>query len=350
MSIRLPYPENKYRLFIFNPETDYALASASSTYNPPEVVKALRRRLALIPAYMARKGDAILLLDPMEKMDQAELRQMVAGKEIDVVALSGCADYVNKRRDKEGWTPLITPWGWNHSLRKTLLSAGLSEDTLMTEEAITSFRNISHRRSTVDFYHLLSERLDLSHIIYPRECTSLDEALTACAENEPSYLKAPWSSSGRGVVSTDRLTSERLKEWISGCIRRQGSVMVEKGYNRTGDFASEWWLENGKAHFMGLSMFNTSKEGRYGGNIIMPDAEIARRIISLSPQWSPEIIELQKNALEQLVGQTYSGPVGIDMITTKEGYLIPCVEINFRFTMGMVALFRRKQNSSISKN
>ncbi|MDE5874410.1 MAG: hypothetical protein K2H15_02085, partial [Muribaculaceae bacterium] len=294
MSIRLPYPEDNYRLFIFNPETDYALASGSLAYNPPAVVKALRRHLALLPAYMARERDAVVILDSPGNEPDEELRSIVARKGIDIVALSDCADYVAERMEKEGKAPIVTPWGWNHSLRKTLRSAGLAENLLIGKEALESFRNISHRRSTIDFYRMLSERLDLSHIEIPRECNSTDEALGACAENEISYLKAPWSSSGRGVVTTESLSPDRLKEWISGCIRRQGSVMVEKGYDRTGDFASEWWIENGNARFMGLSMFNTSKDGRYGGNAFMPDEEIERRIISLSPQWSREIIEAQK--------------------------------------------------------
>ena len=44
--------------------------------------------------------------------------------------------------------------------------------------------------------------------------------------------------------------------------------MAEIARNRTGDFASEWWCSNGHAEYIGLSLFDTSAEGRYLGNRI----------------------------------------------------------------------------------
>ena len=34
----------------------------------------------------------------------------------------------------------------------------------------------------------------------------------------------------------------------------------------------------------------------------------------------------------------YEGPVGVDMLVTSDGNLHPCIEINWRMTMGMVAV------------
>lgn len=50
-------------LHIFNPETDYALASGRPQYTPPKNVVKLRRMLAAIPALWAEPGDDILMLE-----------------------------------------------------------------------------------------------------------------------------------------------------------------------------------------------------------------------------------------------------------------------------------------------
>ena len=34
----------------------------------------------------------------------------------------------------------------------------------------------------------------------------------------------------------------------------------------------------------------------------------------------------------------YRGPVGIDMLKTADGHIHPCLEINFRMNMGILAL------------
>lgn len=50
-------------LHIFNPDTDYALASDSENYTPPVSILAIKRSLSLLPALYAERGDAILLPD-----------------------------------------------------------------------------------------------------------------------------------------------------------------------------------------------------------------------------------------------------------------------------------------------
>lgn len=63
-----------------------------------------------------------------------------------------------------------------------------------------------------------------------------------------------------------------------------------------------------------------------------------------SGEWSGRIIDAQKTILQSMIAPRYSGPVGIDMLATADGHINPCVEINLRMTMGMVALARQKRN------
>ena len=47
------------------------------------------------------------------------------------------------------------------------------------------------------------------------------------------------------------------------------------------------------------------------------------------------MIELQRDAIAEVVAPGYSGPLGIDMLATGDGRINPCVEMNLRMTMGM---------------
>lgn len=325
--------EGKYRLFIFNPETDYALAAGSPNYNPPRIVMELRKRMAQIQKAVANPGDMILLLDKPTHPTEEEKQFSVT--------LPEAAEYISHRRLNTGETPVITPWGWNQALRQTLLNYGISPEFLKSTEEIDSLRMLSHRRNTIPMTNGLIDRLELPGVAPPLEIKDVEDAIAECNRHPLVFVKAPWSSSGRGVITSAMFSEIKLREWISGCIRRQGSVMIERGYRRNGDFATEWWIEDGRAQFLGLSMFTTSPEGRYGENVLLSDEEIGKEISSRTPLWSRKVIEAQKMELENLLGSGYEGPAGIDMMTTTDGLLIPCVEINLRFTMGLIALYRR---------
>ena len=50
------------------------------------------------------------------------------------------------------------------------------------------------------------------------------------------------------------------------------------------------------------------------------------------------LVTLLQSSLSALPPTFYEGPVGVDMLVTADGRIHPCVEINFRMTMGWLAL------------
>lgn len=153
------------------------------------------------------------------------------------------------------------------------------------------------------------------------------------------WMKAPWSSSGRGVINTGAdMTAVLVEQWCRGILRRQGSVIGETPADRTADFASEWIIEkNEGVRFLGLSSFSTSPRGKYISNESLPQSEIRRRFDSLSKIQVDEVVSIQKEILKKvLVG--YHGPCGVDMLIDRSGHLRPFVELNLRQTMGMLHL------------
>ena len=47
-----------------------------------------------------------------------------------------------------------------------------------------------------------------------------------------------------------------------------------------------------------------------------------------------------------LARTSYRGPLGIDMLKTADGHIHPCLEINFRLNMGILALLLHQRLGS----
>lgn len=331
-------------ILVFNPDTDYALASGRRYYTPPAHVSLLKKRLELLPALYAHPGDIILVedkanlsipqdLENLENLEKLEKLESLAGRGVAIM------DYTEARSNSEIWrTHKPAPWGWNLSIRQFFLDISGGRATVTSEERIERLRELSHRRTTIKFLSLMPEEMRTG-ISLPTEITDPEVAVKAFENGMPLYFKAPWSSSGRGVILTDDLERKHVEPWVRGIIRRQGSVMMEKAYVRALDFATEWMCEDGKAAFLGLSVFNTSRRGKYHGNVQASQEELNKLISNHIRIDIGDMVQPQKEALETLIAPEYDGPLGIDMLATTEGDVHPCVEINLRHTMGMIGLF-----------
>lgn len=320
-------------LHIFNPDCDYALACDRDFYTPPEQIISLRKQLALTPVYYANEGDAILLLDnPEEKINDLPGYDVAVLKKIDIINWNE----INIKKDQLiNYKPV--PWGWNRNIRRILLDSVGEMRELPNLEQIKIIRDLSHRRITKEFLSYMKPILS-KDVEIPNEIKIPQEAISIFLKNKRCYFKAPWSSSGRGILLTDDLELKHVLPWVHGTIRRQGSVMVEKAYTRKLDFATEWNCLEGETRFLGFSVFNVSRRGKYHGNIKGSQNELETLIKNNSSEWSSVYLDYQKKAIDTFIAPFYSGPLGIDMLITDSGAIHPCVEINLRHTMGMLYL------------
>ncbi len=331
-------------LHIFNPDTDYALASDSENYTPPVSILAIKRSLMLLPALYADPGDAILLPDdnPGILTPAYPFAEFLSDKNITLVRPRHLSLFINEKKDVE-----IRPWGWNKTLCKWLLSLGVSEMTVPSEEEITVLRNLSHRKLTIPFLLNMEDVMN-DEILVPKEFTVVEDALKFWHDNrfykgKEVYFKAPWSSSGRGLQFTKGLEKRHIEPWLRGIIRSQGSVMGEIAYSRNLDFATEWECRDSNAMFLGVSTFITSERGKYKSNIVANQENIVAYILQHIDVYGKgnnlsAIIERQRLLLENYVAPYYEGSLGIDMLVTSDRNINPCVEINLRNTMGRVAI------------
>lgn len=301
-------------LHIYNPETEYALASGSPYYTLPESVRKLRMSKARLPEIYARPGDAILLVDGVDPQPDrsSAFTLLTPGMAVD-------------------WTLYTaSPWGWNAQIACFLNASCPGLQGIPAEERIARLRNLAHRRTTIGFLKAYGTH----SVTLPLEFSDYDSAAVYYHEHPDIFLKAPWSSSGRGVMRTDDLKPMHVEPWMRGIIRSQGSVMVEPIYDKALDCATEWAMHDGNATFLGVSVFEASGRGKYHRNIEADQLALWNMIGVLTPK----VIERQRHALQTVIGSDYNGPVGIDMLVTRAGTLHPCVELNLRHTMGSILI------------
>ena len=116
-------------------------------------------------------------------------------------------------------------------------------------------------------------------------------------------------------------------------------------YNKVEDFAMEFYADGrGRVVFAGYSVFHTGGSGMYAGNDLLSDEKILQKLSAYVPQ--EEFIRLRtrlEEELSALFGGFYHGYLGVDMMICHfpdeaPVYRIhPCVEINLRMNMGVVA-------------
>ena len=324
-------------LFIFNPEHDFALAVGNGPYTPPAEIILLKKKLSLLPATYAADSDFILIPDDTSAdfIDNSPYIKLVEEKNlrlVDLRQISSNFKEINK----------IIPWGWDHNIRRMLLENGAPESLVPSEENIENIRRLSHRRTTIPFKETISQFLGENVKLPSKELFSIEEVEEYLKFHSPSFFKAPWSSSGRGIVVSDHISRKGLLEWAHGMIRRQGSVIAEPAWKKSMDFATEWIVSDGQPVFLGFSVFEASSRGKYHGNIDGSQSDLHRMIIKGAPAMTLEVLEAQKFAIQKHISPHYNGPLGIDMLADTDGNINYCVEINLRLTMGHIFLKNSK--------
>jgi hypothetical protein len=329
-------------LHIFNPEHDIALASNLSNFTAPHAGRQLRHDLGFLPEVWAEEGDCILVDDVElaqyegKKFLQAMARQL--GRSLNrpnyQFALSKPSACLQQ-------TTSVMPWGWDRALRARLKRMGIASELMPSDQQLDDIRNLSHRRTSATLLPQLQTDGTIGEAF---ECTTPDEVEVLLNRYGRVVMKAPWSSSGRGLrfLSVDRTPFAMQAGWFRNVVANQGCVMVEPYYNKVKDFGMEFQAEaDGRIKYLGLSLFHTAN-GAYTGNILATEKTKCEMISAyISEDLLTEVQEKICHELTSVYQGKYQGPFGVDMmiVAADEGYALhPCVEINLRRTMGHVAL------------
>lgn len=331
-------------LHVFNPEHDIALAYHLAHFTPPHAARQLRHDLEFLPVLWADDGDAVWVSD-----EQAARRSVARLKGV-MAHFSGYGLRPLRRNElvscpifKTAAQWNVCPWGWDEALKCQLMKSGVGEACLPTTPQLDHMRRLSHRATATRVLPLLRMEGTVGEAFC---CTKAEEIVPLLQTYGQLVLKAPWSSSGRGLRFLDVVTMpvERQSGWIARIIAQQECVVAEPFYRKALDFGMEFSISaDGHAQFLGLSLFHTVN-GAYRGNLLATEAAKRERLSRYVPL---SLLDAVCNAVAQQLSRIctgrYVGPVGVDMMVVRaadgNGYLLhPCVEINLRRTMGHVAL------------
>ena len=254
--------------------------------------------------------------------------------------------------------------------------------SLPTIEQLNRIRILSGRQQCVK---VLEDFQDFSGICGEAVvCQQFDDVLLFMQNHQDVILKAPWSGSGRGLIRTSLTTWTMNQEgWVRRILRTQGLIMAEPIYNKVEDFAMEFYMDhNHQLSFVGYSLFETDSHGNYKGNLLSSNERIVERLTQYVP--ADLLISIRQRlllSLRKLLGSDYVGYFGVDMMICQEQTLVdesskfsesndgngcehpsrthlerrvgiqlertsnqtqnyvvhPCVEINLRMNMGVIA-------------
>ena len=317
-------------LHVFNPEHDLALAAHLANYTAPHAGRQLRADLGYIPALWAAETDVVLV----ENVADAERR-------FRILVRRPFNRFVTKEQLAQLALTRVEVWGWDLAIRAFLMRHGVSSQLMPTVTQIDTIRQLSHRQEAL---HLLAQLQGQGVVGEMVMADGLEAVKQQVDQWGKVVVKAPWSSSGRGVRFLDNRLTVQDEGWIQHVIQRQGHVMVEPHYAKVKDFGMEFSCdEQGQVSYLGLSLFHTSN-GAYTGNILA-DEELKTEWISryIPVDLLQSVQQMICHHLSDILKGAYIGPFGVDMMVVaredQQGFwLHPCVEINLRRTMGHVAL------------
>ena len=319
-------------LRIFNPEHDLALAFGGTNYTPPPMARLLRRDLQMLMAWIGDEGDSILSQDIVPDSQWINEMNSLYGMGQNVASVVEIPDF-----------DTIIPWGWNLFMRRRLFLDGANENALPTMMDIENIRRLSHRRISIAIHQRFLDKVSGLYELTPQEFTNLDDVLDFARTYPCAYTKAPWSSSGKGIYRALDINGLDFTRWVSGIIKRQGSIMCERPLDAVLDFAMEFKCNDGKSEFVGYSVFNNDTHSSFSGGVIGSTDFLHHKVAHTlgNEHLLTNVRVAAIEILNELIAPFYNGYLGLDMMIYRHSDgrlgLNPCIELNLRTTMGVVS-------------
>lgn len=345
----------------FNPDAE-RFAASNENLSDPASLSVLQKDLAYLPAYLARKGDVVLLPE-IQSHVFLESIQHCGFALPETITYSTKEDFpVPPKIDRK--LGRLQPWAWTpDSIRffqqtASSLTRPQSLDTRWNDQ----IRELHSKQFAAEFGKELSSTFDSEgwiapQTVYARPASSLDELLAIREklrhEGYPSTaFKAPFSTAANGMrcLMENETPSTTFLKWTESVISSQGTILVEPWLNRVFDFSLQLDHYDGKTKLVTFSRLKNNRRGQFQGiitNAFIQELEpnlirfMMERVTGqprLYHFFEQEVVPLLHRKLSE---SGFTGPLGIDafIYRTADGELRlkPVVEINARATMGRIA-------------
>ena len=337
-------------LHLFNPGHEMEILCGKSHYTPPYTVQKMSSDLELLPVWYGGVGSYTLVRNLKSSQFISFLPKEFRPSLSSPMILNLMMKELYRRK-KMGDKPKLPPLAaniWGISPRsidifKELRQAGMDIEIPEWKE---EYALLTKRQTSAICLENLQKNIPITpHIKIPEFFSDIEELKQFVSENTPPYvIKTPFSSSGRGLYWLDGNTLDnRAISWINGALKKQGDVSIEPALDKVLDFAAEFYSDGkGDVKYEGLSIFETQSQGQFSGCMLGSQETLLQRLNEfISPEDFMFLVEQICIVLKDVLGSSYCGFMGVDMFiykTSDGNYAVhPFVELNLRYTMGLVA-------------
>lgn len=338
-------------VFYFNPTCELAVANGSFSYMPPRLLRDFEKDCSVLPFVFAKSGDFVLT----EKAPSIEFIMRLKNAGFEMPEFCTLQELISGKTETIG---SILPWGWSpaaHFYLKELKEKcspefrgspvfNWKDEHKLLFERITSLQFLSDflKQNPLD-YLIEKERIGT-------KVNTIEVIEELLKSQFPLVLKAPLSSSGRGIQILRKQTlNTSNRQWISGILNQQKYLIAEPFLNKVVDFSYQFRISNDEPEYLGYSVFETNSNGQYQSTLIHPEI---KQVISteMETKISTTAFLLKETLKNSGYAKWHRGFLGIDALIYSEieGLRIqPCIEINSRMNMGILT---KKFESHIHKD
>lgn len=323
-----------------------AVANGSFSYQPPLLLHQMESDLATLPMFFGDSED-IIITDNKPSMQFLDKLHSTGFEIPSFHSLSEAEAFPDNSME------MIYPWGWSpasHFRLKDLKKKCGKKFTVQPNSQWTeTHRRLYERSTALQFLQDLLENNRTNKFVEQKQTGqvvhSISDIKNLLIANNPLVLKAPMSSSGRGVqIIRKSLLNASNKQWLDGILKQQKYLVAEPYIDKISDLSFQFRINSEQdIDFLGISIFETNSNGQYQGTILNP---VFSKLIPGREQELKDLFDLTSqqllNALKNSIyAKLHRGFLGIDsMIFEKNGSLKiqPCVEVNCRMNMGILAI------------
>ncbi|MFW6309677.1 MAG: hypothetical protein ACOC1D_01130 [Prolixibacteraceae bacterium] len=347
-------------VYYFNPTCEYAVANGNKSWQPNRLLQKMEEDLCLLPQYLAQPEDVILV----KKMPDEKFLNSLRSVGIQVPELVLLPDVLTDKNFLNRPKNKLLPWGWSPAVHHLLDPLKNSCSADFKHSPVASWKNQQRELYSKKFAlkilkqvlrELNSEVLLPQHLI-AGVCKSRSDFERLLSRWGKIMVKAPWSSSGRGLQPVTK-TPVHPKVWekLMGIVNEQGYAVTEPLLNKKLDMAFQFEMLKGKVTFKGTSYFQTDSKGQYQKNFLNGLPKFLAEETGTFARKANELIipSLINNIEKSELAKNYEGYFGVDTLIFSDEKnrlrINPCLEINVRQNMGLLSLNLASLSDSTKK-
>lgn len=336
-------------IYYFNPTCEYAVANGNKSWQPNRLLQKMEEDLCILPMYLAQPEDTVLV----KKLPDDSFINTLQLAGISIPEFRLVKDALTNKNFLDQPRNRLLPWGWSPAVHHLLQPLELSCSDDFKNSPVAHWkkehRELYSKKNALNILNKMLAEMDSEDLLpghlLTEICKTKNDFERLLSRWEKIMVKAPWSSSGRGLQPVTK-TPVHPKVWekLMGIVNEQGYSVVEPFLNKKLDMAYQFEIRQKKVDYLGTSFFQTDSKGRYQKNFLngaptFLEKEMGEFVKEVSEIIVPELI---KTIETSDMANLYEGHFGVDTLVfsddKKRLRINPCLEINVRQNMGLLSL------------